>query len=502
MRYIIILITIAFISCNSSGSHNHVHELAIDPLQTVVDIPRTDYTFWTDNIELFVEFPVLIAGETSKFAAHFTELNRHQAIQQGSVSVRLINDVAEYQNSVDTSSSPGIFTPSLRPEKGGIFQLEFELKTKSLSENIIIDTIRVYNSAEEAMKNPGGESETSEISFLKEQAWKMDFQTDLVQEDQIYNVIQTSGVWKVAPSDYTNLVSTTSGRILYNKQNITHGTKVRKGDVLLTVSSAGLTSDNLSAEITKAEADYEQAKLEYERKQKLYESQVVPKSELERAFQKYQIAKSNYETLSEGYISGGKQVFAPFDGYVKNIEVTNGDYVEQGSALLTIASNKSSMLEAYVSPDYSGELKRIQNLWYQPAKDRWSSLKATGGSILSITNQVTIDHPLLSVFATVNDNVEVPEGSFTDVQITYGEPHSLPVVPSSALLEEYGNYSVIVQISGETFERRSVSTGRRNGSHVEITEGLEAGERIVTKGAYQVKMASLSGQTPDHGHAH
>ena len=76
------------------------------------------------------------------------------------------------------------------------------------------------------------------------------------------------------------------------------------------------------------------------------------------------------------------------------------------------------------------------------------------------------------------------------------------MIPVNGLLEDYGNYSVIVQLSGESFERRSVKIGKRNGENVEIRQGLQIGEVVVTTGAYQVKMASMSGSTPAHGHEH
>ena len=51
-------------------------------------------------------------------------------------------------------------------------------------------------------------------------------------------------------------------------------------------------------------------------------------------------------------------------------------------------------------------------------------------------------------------------------------------------------------------ERRPVQLGKRNGEYVEVLTGLKAGEYVVTKGAYQVKMASMSSQVPAHGHEH
>ena len=96
----------------------------------------------------------------------------------------------------------------------------------------------------------------------------------------------------------------------------------------------------------------------------------------------------------------------------------------------------------------------------------------------------------------------MPEGSFTEVQIALGEAETVVVVPEAALLEDYGNYSVIVQTGGESFERRPVRIGKRNGKNAQVLGGLQEGEVVVTIGNYQVKMASMSGETPGHGHEH
>ena len=195
-------------------------------------------------------------------------------------------------------------------------------------------------------------------------------------------------------------------------------------------------------------------------------------------------------------------MIAPFEGYIKSIAVANGGFVQQGVTLMTITSQENSLLEAQVSPSYSADLNKIHDLWYQPKAGEWSSLNQTGGKIISIGKQVESDKPLLSVFAQIKEGVEMPEGGFTEVQLSVGAPSKSMVIPSTALLEDYGNYWVIVQLSGESFERRNVTVGQRNGNEVAIKKGLELGEVVVTKGAYQVKMASMSGQAPAHGHAH
>ena len=268
------------------------------------------------------------------------------------------------------------------------------------------------------------------------------------------------------------------------------------------INSAGLTSNNLSAEIQKAKAGYEQAQSEYKRKTELYQSGVVPRAEFEQVEQKYRVAKTNYETLGSGYHAGGKPIIAPINGFVKSIQAVNGGFANQGDALITVTSDENILLEVHISPQYSAQLQSIRNLWYQPKIGTWSSLNEKGGKILSVGREVEPDQPLLSVFAEINEAVEMPDGSFTEAQLVVGSPRKSLVVPVSCLMESYGHYAVIVQLSGETFERRNVIIGRQNGSEVEIIKGLSLGEMVVTRGAYQVKMAAMSGQAPAHGHAH
>lgn len=503
MRYIVVMSALMLFSCEPNRDHGHEHDEDGVHAHEEGARPSVDYTIWTDKTELFVEFPAIVVGETSRFAAHFTILDGHQPVKEGSATVSLIKGTKGIRHSVESPSSPGIFTPSLQPMEAGVYTLLFDLKTPSYSDTIVLKNIPVFattGEAEEALgdKEPDGNS----ITFLKEQAWKMEFQTAPVIQKEIYQTITTSGVWKVAPSDYKALVAPAAGQISFSSGSLTAGSSVRKGQILMTISSAGMTSNNLDAEIQKARADYEQARSEYDRKRELYESKIVSKAEFERVEQKYLVAKTKYETLSRGYTTAGKQISAPMDGFIKSINVVNGAFANQGDILATVAGHKSSLLEVRVSPGFSRELENIHDLWYQPKFGHWSSLTETNGKILSVSQEVEKAQPLLSVFAEVNELVSMPKGSFTEAQLAVGLATKCLVIPSSSLLEDYGNFSVIVQLSGESFERRNVQIGKRNGNQVEIVSGLSIGEVVVTKGGYQVKMASMSGQAPVHGHSH
>jgi RND family efflux transporter MFP subunit len=500
MKYIIIVFAFLAMSCNNKTEEAHAHNT--DGSHVGEEMPRLDYTIWTGKTELFVEFTALIVGNSSKFAAHFTVLKKHQPIREGSVTVSLIKDGKGIRNTADTPSSPGIFSPVIQPKEAGNYQLVFELSTPEYSDKITINDVTVYSNVDEAIETLGTAEDNGGISFLKEQAWKIDFQTAPVVLGEIYEIINTSGVWMPSRDSVKSLVATSNGVVEFAVSNLTEGTQVKRGQLLINVSSQGLASNNLSTEIAKARSNFEQAKAEYERKKQLYESKIVPKAEFEKVESNYNIAKSNYQNLSLGVFGGGKQIRSPFDGYITAINVANGDYVDQGVALVTVGTHQSRVLRTQISPNYGLTMENARSIWYQTKENQWRNVVTSGGSILSITKDVDNNRPLISVFAQVNDDVEMPEGSLTQVQIAMGNANQNTMIPVNALLENYGSYSVMVQVSGESFERRPVKIGKRNGENVEILQGLEVGEVVVSTGAYQVKMASMSGSTPAHGHEH
>jgi cobalt-zinc-cadmium efflux system membrane fusion protein len=78
----------------------------------------------------------------------------------------------------------------------------------------------------------------------------------------------------------------------------------------------------------------------------------------------------------------------------------------------------------------------------------------------------------------------------------------LPVVPSEAVLMEAGRPYVFVQVGGEEFARRFIEIASRDGNLVGISSGVKPGERVVTRGAYEVQLASAAKGLPAEGHVH
>jgi multidrug efflux pump subunit AcrA (membrane-fusion protein) len=94
-------------------------------------------------------------------------------------------------------------------------------------------------------------------------------------------------------------------------------------------------------------------------------------------------------------------------------------------------------------------------------------------------------------------------GMFAEVSLKIDEPVNALTIPRSAVFDEDGTPVAYVHVEGESFEKRILQTGITDRGYTQVLKGLSAGERVVTVGGYQVRLASMSTSIPTgHGHEH
>ena len=482
------------ISCGTDtviDDHGHSHdEVAIS------------HTIWTDNTELFVEYKPFVVGQVTNFAAHFTHMSNFKAVEEGTVTVSLVDGQKGIRQSADAPSSPGIFRLSLQPNKVGVFSLIFDIQTPAYKDRVLIKNVKVYANEDEAIHDqPEAQEDQNEISYLKEQAWKTEFENAEVKRDTIFEVLKVGGEILPAPGDEITITATASGIVLYASDNVSAGVALSKGQHLFSISGGNITENNVEAEFTKAKARYDLAKSNFERKEKLYEEKAISKAAYDKALMEYNLEKSEFHNLSANYSKNGKSIKVPANGYLKHLFKNEGEFVEVGEPIAVVTQNKKLTIKAYVSQKDYPKLNAgvSSNFMFN---GNVYSIEEFNGSLLSYGKNVTADHPKIPVYFELDNKGELLPGSFIEVWIKTQPLNNALKIPVSSLLESYGKHSVIVQTAGESFEQREVEIGVSDGQYVHIKKGLKEGERVVSKGAYQVKMASMSGQVPAHGHSH
>jgi cobalt-zinc-cadmium efflux system membrane fusion protein len=126
--------------------------------------------------------------------------------------------------------------------------------------------------------------------------------------------------------------------------------------------------------------------------------------------------------------------------------------------------------------------------------------QCNGKMIAGSTNVQTLGQ--IPVRFEIESNTDLIPGSIATVYLWYDNNDKTITVTASAIVEEQGTYYVFIEKTGESFEKRRVGISTSDGLRVSITDGLAKDEWVVVKGAMLVKLASMSGAIPSHGHVH
>ena len=276
------------------------------------------------------------------------------------------------------------------------------------------------------------------------------------------------------------------------------GARITSGSTVAWISSRNMAEGDLAL---KAKATLDAAAREYERASALVESGAISRKEFEQAQLDYVNARAAYQAYEGRSAEAGVAVKASLTGYVKEVYVNEGDYVNAGQPLLTITRNRLLQLRADVPQKYYAALRNVSDANFRPAySDETYSIKALGGRLVSAGRSAAGTFYIPAIFEFSNTGDFVP-GSYSDIYLIGSREEGIISVPESALLEEQGVYSVFVKVCESEYRKQEVRTGRTDGLRREILSGLNEGDEVVTAGTGQVRLASMSGVVPE-GHSH
>lgn len=340
---------------------------------------------------------------------------------------------------------------------------------------------------------------SDEIIFPKAQAAKTTFEVREIQPASFNQVVKTTGQVLAAPGDEAVIVATSNGVVSFSSNKLTEGTKVQKGQSLFQISSKDIAEGDY---YTKVKATYEAAKANYDRAEALVKDKIISQKEFESTKLEFENAKTAYNAVSNNKTAKGVSVNAPINGHMKNILVKEGEYITVGQPLATVSQNQRLVLRAEVSQRYYNAMQSVKSANFKtPYDNKVYSLEDLNGRLLSFGKTSNENSFFIPVSFEFDNKGEVIPGSFVEVYLISSPIENTLSIPVSALTNEMGIYYVYVQIDEEGYRKQEVALGANNGKEVQIIKGLHPRDRVVTQGAYQVKMASASGAIP-HGHSH
>ena len=314
-----------------------------------------------------------------------------------------------------------------------------------------------------------------------------------------HHVIKTSGQILSAQGQESMVVAPMAGVVTFKRQ-LTEGMAIKKGESLLTLTASNLAEGD---PIAKARVNYETARTAYERAERLVNEQIISRKAYEEAYAAYESARIAYEGLSAHQTANGQQVAAPLGGYIKNLLVNEGDYVERGQPLASVTQDRKLYLRADVSEKHYPALRTLKSANFRPTSSTETfSLADLNGRLLSFGKASGANGNYLPVTFEFDNQGQVMPGLYCEVWLISSPIEGAIAVPTTALVEEQGSLFVFIQVDEEGYMKQLVTTGAHDGRQVQIVSGLHAGQRVVVEGAYQVKLASTSNAIPAHSHEH
>jgi RND family efflux transporter MFP subunit len=456
-------------------------------------------TIWADSVELFFEHPPLVAGQDGEpWAIHLTDLRTFRPVEEGSLTLRFYTPSGgELLVTEDAPARPGVYSPAPTFSEPGMYDLTMELTGPQVSDEIFVGPMLVYASAAEIPQLP--EEEAVGISFLKEQQWPIEFATVAAAQREIPLSIPASG--RIVPvAGRSALVSAPVDGLISAAQNQsapTPGQWVRVGQTLAVLSP--VEDDNSYAHQLARE---QRLTRELARVERLHAAGAIPQKRLEET--RYDLELARAALAAMGVPADGAYelaLTAPIAGVVGERNLAAGQRVSAGDLLFSIVDPRTvwmrfdlPAIDAALASGTSGATFSVEG----------SERVYRANRVVSVGQVIDPDRRSLPVIVEIgNADLSLKGGMFGDGRLLLGDPVAGLAVPSSAIRDEDGLFVAYVQIGGETFERRAVRIGPSDGEWTLVESGIRPGERVVTLGAYQVKLASLNtSELSDHGHVH
>lgn len=342
------------------------------------------------------------------------------------------------------------------------------------------------------------------VEFPHELSESIDFAIAPVEKRQMGNVIRTVARVMPAQGDEIVLSAKTNGIIRLCQKSLALGSELKAGEPLCSINASATADNNLEAQQQQARAEWQRAKNEYERMEALRAEKLALESELQRARAEFEQAEASLQALQKGFGQGVQIINVSRAGFLKELCVADGQYVQTGEVVAVVAQNQRLQLQAEVPARRASELKIIAGANVRPMNGSETfSLESLNGKLLAYGRQTVGNSAFLPVAFEVDANEVFVTGTMVELFIQTQADKNTLCVPATSILEEMGNYFVYVQTEPEFYEKRQVRIGATDGLYTEICSGLEANQMVVSRGAIFVKLQQASGHIDPHsGHNH
>lgn len=276
------------------------------------------------------------------------------------------------------------------------------------------------------------------------------------------------------------------------------GDRVKRGQRLVTLFSTALAQ--AEADFLRAEAEHRKSRQDWMRLKKLAEQKIVSQARLLQAesvhqsnhaalaaaramLASYGLSRREINALIEQSDYGQLTLRAPRPGIIVADDFRLGQHIPAGALLMQIADERTLWVEARTPATQRSSIRVGQAATIIP---KGGNRRYTG-KVINIHPQLDASTRTVGVRLQVdNRDSALHPGMFVDVAIDAGTGKKALLLPQDAVQRQDGKLVVFIEEKPGYYKRREVRVGAAIAGRVPVLQGLKAGERVVTKGAFSV----------------
>jgi len=303
----------------------------------------------------------------------------------------------------------------------------------------------------------------------------LSIQAEVIKEQPLTDKIVSTG--STIPDEEVNLAFESSGKVvvIYFKE----GTHVKEGDLL-----AKINDKPLQAQLKKLEAEVPLARDRVYRQRTLLEKDAVSQEAFEQVTTEYEKLMADIELVKANIAQ--TELRAPFDGIIGLRSISEGAYVASTTDIARLTKISPLKIEFSINERHIADVSdgtQISFLLEAP-DGMMREYKARVYAVESMVDPIT---RTLKVRATYpNTNEAIQPGRTLSVEISKREIKDALTVPSEAIIPEMGKSIIYMYNNGEA-RPQEIITGLRTESRVQVLEGIEVGDTVITTGVMQLR---------------
>ena len=286
------------------------------------------------------------------------------------------------------------------------------------------------------------------------------------------NIVRSSGT--VLAAESVDLVAEAAGRV--DKIAFTEGAHVKKNDLLVKIND-----DDLLAQLKKTELQIQLASEQEKRQKQLYDINGISQEQYDIAVNQVNTLKADRENLIA--MIRKREIRAPFDGRIGLRYVSEGSYVSPTTQIASMQKIDMLKVDFAIPEKYSGQVAIGDVVQLRSEETKLSFT----GKLYAIEPKIDPTTRTLQLRAMIdNRNEKIFPGSYVQIELRLKKIMNALMIPTQAVIPVLKGQTIFVLKSGVA-ESIPIKTGIRTAATVQITEGLSAGDTVLTTGLMQLR---------------